>query len=129
MNDIRNDGIVGKIEDIGTTEACVEFSEWHSKQGLDLFFYADINDLKRISLTKDELHALCLVLASINYVDMQAVIIESKELLEKIEKRKEWEKEKRAKMVMPHFLTGMADLNALSEDLEVSEKEELDNKK
>jgi hypothetical protein len=129
MNDIRNDGIVGKIEDIGTTEACVEFSEWHSKQGLDLFFYADINDLKRISLTKDELHALCLALASINYVDMQAVIIESKELLEKIEKRKEWEKEKRAKMVMPHFLTGMADLNALSEDLEVSEKEELDNKK
>lgn len=129
MNDIRNDGIIGKLEDIGTTEACVEFSEWHSKQGLDLFFYADINDLKRISLTKDELHALCLALASINYVDMQAVIIESKELMEKMEKRREWEKKKREQMTMPHFLTGMADLNALSEDLEISEKEELDNKK
>lgn len=129
MNDIRNDGIVGKLEDIGTTEACIEFSEWHSKQGLDLFFYGDIDDLKKISLTKDELHALCLALTSINYVDMQAVMIESKNLLEKIEKRKVWIEDKKRKMTTPHFLTGMGDTNALSEDLEMSEKEELDNKK
>jgi hypothetical protein len=129
MNDIRSDGIIGKIEDIGTTEACVEFSEWHSKQGLDLFFYADIEDLKRISLTKDELHALCVALASINYVDMQAVVLESKELLEKLEKRKHWLEEKKSKMIIPHFMTGMGDTNALSEDLELTEKEELDNKK
>jgi hypothetical protein len=129
MNDIRNDGIVGKLEDIGTTEACIEFSEWHSKQGLDLFFYGDIDDLKKISLTKDELHALCLALTSINYVDMQAVMIESKDLLEKIEKRKVWLEDKKSKMATPHFLTGMGDTNLLSEDLEMSEKEELDNKK
>lgn len=128
MNDIRNDAIVGKIEDIGTTEACIEFSEWHSKQGLDLFFYGDMDDLKKISLTKDELYALCLALASINYVDMQAVIVESKELLEKIEKRKGWLEEKRLRMSTPNFLTTMGDLNLLSEDLEISEKEELNNK-
>ncbi len=122
MNDIRFDAFAGKLENIGTTEACVEFTEWHSKLGIDFLFYGDPDDLRKISLTKDELHALVVSCIATNFVDVDAARVEAKELLEKSEKRQKWIKEKKENMGVGHILTGMADMNLMTEDLELSEE-------
>jgi hypothetical protein len=95
---------------------------------MDLFFYGDSEDLRRISLTKDELHCLAVICIATGFVDVDAAKIEAKELLEKSEKRQKWIKEKKENMAVGHMLTGMADMDLVTEDLELSEKEELDNK-
>ena len=123
MNDIRFDSFVGKLEDVGTTEACVEFTEWHSKVGMDLLFYGDVDDLRRISLTKDELHCLAVICIATNFVDIDAAKIEAKKLLEKSEKRQKFIADKKSKMAVAHVLTGMGDMDLLTEDLEISEQD------
>jgi hypothetical protein len=123
MNDIRFDGINGKLENIGTTEACLEFSEWNSKLGLDLLFYGDTDDLRKISLTKDELHCLAVISIASGYIDIDTAKLEAESLLENSKKIREFIAEKKQRMTKPHVLTGCGDLNLLSEDLELSAEE------
>lgn len=126
MNDIKFDGVVGKLEDIGVTEACVEFSQWHSTQGVDLTFYGDIDDIRKISLSKDELHCIAVLSIASGFVDYTAAEIEAKELISVSEKRKKFVEEKKQQMVGAGPMAfGFSDLSMLEEDLEVSLQEEL----
>ena len=123
MNDIRFDGINGKLENIGTTEACVEFNEWNSKLGMDVLFYGDTEDLRRISLTKDELHCLAVISIASGYIDIDAAKLEASSLLENSKKIQEFIALKKQQMTAPHKLTGCGDLNLLAEDLELTAQE------
>jgi hypothetical protein len=116
MKDIRYNCISGKIEDIGTTEACLQFNEWHDKYGIDFHFYSKHDDeIKTISLTKDEMHCLAVVMAATNSVDLKSAEIEANEMIDDSEKRRK-EKEEREKLALiPNPITGYTDLNKVLE--------------
>jgi len=116
MKDIRHDTISGKIENIGTTEACLQFNEWHDKYGLDLHFYSPHDDeIKTISLTKDEMHCLAVVMAATNSVDLTSAELEAKEMIEESEKRRKEKEEKERLAIIPNPITGFTDLNKVLE--------------
>jgi hypothetical protein len=126
MNDIKFDAVVGKLEDVGVTEACVEFSQWHSNQGVDLTFYGDIDDIKRISLSKDELHCIAVLSIASGFIDFSAAEKEAKELISISEKRKDFISKSKDKMVGAGPMTfGYNDVGLLEEDLELSFLEEI----
>lgn len=115
MNNIRHDISSGRLENIGSTEACLEFVEWHDKRGLDLMFYSD-GDIRELSMTKDEAHCLVVALSALNYVDLEAAKLEGSELLTKSEERREKLKELRSKQLAINPLTQMGSLELLAED-------------
>jgi hypothetical protein len=115
MNNIRYDIFSGRLEGIGSTGACVEFTEWHDKNGIDFMFYSD-GDIREISLSKDEAHSICLAISSMGYVDLDAVKIETTELVTNSENRREKLKKLREKQAEPSVFTGMGNLTVLSED-------------
>jgi hypothetical protein len=112
MKDIRFDCISGKIEDIGATQACVEFNEWHNRAGLDLNFYSD-GELKTVSLTRDELHCMALVISATKYVDVPSLADEAEQIIKDSEKRREERKRKEELAVTPSPLTGLTDYHKL----------------
>ena len=120
MNDIKFNSISGKIEDSGRTAVCAEFNTWHNEQGIDLTFYGDPEEIKTISLSKDELHCIAVIAAAINYIDIPEATKEAASLLELSENRLALQKEKYAQMTAPNALTLSGDLTLLSEDLEES---------
>jgi len=120
MNNIKFNSISGKIEDSGRTAVCVEFNTWHNDQGIDLTFYGDPEEIKTISLSKDELHCIAVIASAINYIDIPEASKEATSLLELSEKRLALEKEKYEQMAAPNALTLSGDLTLLSEDLEES---------
>jgi hypothetical protein len=112
MKDIRYNCISGKIENIGTTQACVQFNEWHDKAGIDFHIYNPFDDeIKTISLTKDEMHCLAVVMAATNSVDLPSAEIEAKEMKEESEKRRKEKEEKEKLACIPNPITGFTDLN------------------
>lgn len=114
MKDIRFDCISGKIEDIGSSQACVQFNEWHDRGGLDFHFYTD-GDLRTISLSKDELHCVALVLGATKYIDVQSVAGEADQIIEDSEKRRKEKREKEELAITPHMLTGLTDYQKVME--------------
>lgn len=115
MKDIRFNCISGKIEDIGSTQACVQFNEWHDRAGLDLHFYSKFDDeIKTISLTKDELHLLALVMSATKYVDVSSVETEATEIIETSENRRKEREIKEQMAIIPSPLTGLIDYGKLS---------------
>jgi hypothetical protein len=112
MKDIRFDCISGKIEDIGASQACVEFNEWHNRGGLDLNFYSD-DEVKTVSLTRDELHCLALVISATKYVDVPSLADEAEQIIKNSEKRREERKLKEQIALSPSPLTGLVDYSRL----------------
>jgi hypothetical protein len=82
MNNIKFNSISGKIEDSGRTAVCAEFNTWHNEQGIDLTFYGDPEEIKTISLSKDELHCIAVIASAINYIDIPEASKEAASLLE-----------------------------------------------
>ena len=115
MRDIRFNCISGKLEDVGATQACIQFNEWHDRAGLDLHFYNKFDDeVKTISLTKDELHSLALVISATKYVDIPSVEAEANDIVVSSEKRREEKRIKEQMALAPSPLTGLVDYNKLS---------------
>lgn len=114
MNNIRYDIVSGRLENIGVTSACVEFTEWHDKNGIDFMFFSD-GDIRELAISKDEVHSLCVAIAALGYADMDAVKMEAAELVEKSEKRRDKLDFLRERQATP-TLTGLGDLNLLAED-------------
>jgi hypothetical protein len=115
MKDIRKDAISGMIEGIGLEKTSLQFSEWHGKEGLDLTFYNPFDDeVKHLSLSRDELHCLMVACIAANYVDAPSAEREAKEMIEDSEKRHSEQEKQKMMATMPNPLTGLGDLNALS---------------
>lgn len=115
MKNIRFDTISGIIEDIGLTRTSLHFSEWWGKEGMDINLYNEIDDEARtISLSRDELHAIAVAAVACNYIDFESVKIESETIIEESKKRKEELAKKYMEAAMADPLTGLGNLNALS---------------
>lgn len=108
MREIRFDTISGKIEDVGSTGACVQFNEWYDKAGLDLYFYDNL-EVKQISLTKDELHALALIMCATKFVDVPSLQTEAEEYVSGSLQRAKQKLEREAEAVIPSEITGLTD--------------------
>jgi hypothetical protein len=115
MRDIKFDTISGIIEDIGLTRTSLHFSEWWGREGMDINLYNEIDDDARtISLSRDELHAIAVAAISCNYIDFESVKIESESIIEESKKRKEELNKKYMDAAMGDSITGLGNLNALS---------------
>lgn len=85
MNDMRNNGIVGIIEQDGLQPTSMHFAEWWNGEGFDVAF----DEKPAISLHQTQLHALVVLACASDYVCMDTVKEDVEALLQESSKRRE----------------------------------------
>ena len=117
MRNIRKDSISGMIDNIGTTQTSIHFSEWWGKEGMDFVIYTPMeDDSKTLSLTRDELSALVSAAIASGYVDGEAAVAEAKEIIKESNEKAIKDAENLFKRNSPNPLTLQGDLDILMED-------------
>jgi hypothetical protein len=115
MKDIRFNTTSGFIESIGRSSTSLEFIEWWGKEGMQFDFYNPMDDeVKTISLTKDEIHALVTATIASNFVDVDSAKKDAEEMkVESDKRREEYEKNKNLAL-LPDQITGLGNLDRLN---------------